>query len=392
MREVSREQVRRFRLHSHHLDTELSLSLNEAAGICGLQNSPPGAWETAMFQRTCCTKEELHYALYQEKDLLQAWSLRGLPVIFPASDSDMYLSALCPKGEEPWIYTRGITLALDHMKMTFDEVFTILKYVLPRLNKEYIVSKSCLDETLAEWMLPYLTQDQQVRWKSPSMYGKHLRQSVGGAIVSFLLRPASLMGKVVFTRRETVNPVFTSYDNWIGHPITIRKDAVERLVRTYVRAYGPTTPAFFANWLGCSGKQARRMWKTIEEELMPVQIEGRRAFILSADEKTLINKQPLERDLLLLGGHDPYLDQRDRDILLPKKSLHKQIWQMVSNPGAVVYKGEIIGKWTCHVKGSGLDIDICLWSHLEQEKRIPALAEAYASFHKKTIRAIRITT
>lgn len=392
MRKVLSEQVRRFRLHSHHLDTESSLSLNEAAGICGLQNSPPGAWETAMFQRTCCTKEELHYALYQEKDLLQAWSLRGLPGIFPASDSDMYLSALCPKGEEPWIYTRGITLALDYMKMTFDEVFTILKYVLPRLHKEYIVSKSCLDETLAEWMLPYLTQDQQLRWKSPSLYGTHSRQSVGGAVVSFLLRPASLMGKVVFTQREGVNPVFTSYENWIGHPITIRKDAVERLVRTYVHAYGPTTPALFANWVGCSGKQARRMWKTIEEELMPVQVEGRRAFLLSADEKTLIKEQPLERDLLLLGGHDPYLDQRDRDILLPKKSLHKQIWQMVSNPGAVVYKGEIIGKWTCHVKGSGLDIDICLWSHLEQEKRIPALAEAYASFRKKAIRAIRITT
>ena len=45
MEEQTKERIRRFRLHSHHLDDWYTASLAEqAAGACGLQNSPPGAW------------------------------------------------------------------------------------------------------------------------------------------------------------------------------------------------------------------------------------------------------------------------------------------------------------------------------------------------------------
>ena len=110
--ELTMEQIRAFRLRSHHLDRELPLSrLEEAAGACGLQNSPPGAWETAMFQRLeGCTLQALQDALYREKRLLQAWSFRGTPVVFPTRDSGVFLTPLAAReGEEPWIYTRGIS-------------------------------------------------------------------------------------------------------------------------------------------------------------------------------------------------------------------------------------------------------------------------------------------
>ena len=38
--------------------------IETAAGACGVQNSPPGAWETALFNRVeGCTLPELHDAL-----------------------------------------------------------------------------------------------------------------------------------------------------------------------------------------------------------------------------------------------------------------------------------------------------------------------------------------
>ena len=47
--------------------------IETAAGACGVQNSPPGAWETALFNRVeGCTLPELHDALYRRKTLLQA--------------------------------------------------------------------------------------------------------------------------------------------------------------------------------------------------------------------------------------------------------------------------------------------------------------------------------
>ena len=94
--DVTRKQIRGFRLRSHHLDRRLpGGSLEEAAGACGLQNSPPGAWETALFLRVeGCTRPELERALYGDKTLLQAWSFRGVPAVFPTGDAEVFLSPL----------------------------------------------------------------------------------------------------------------------------------------------------------------------------------------------------------------------------------------------------------------------------------------------------------
>ena len=109
MTEVTLNQVRSFRLRAHHLDREYGKTeVYRAAGACGLQNSPPGAWETALYNRIPeCGREEMERLLYREKTLLQAWSFRGLPVIFPAGESSVFLGALAAQGEEPWIYTLG---------------------------------------------------------------------------------------------------------------------------------------------------------------------------------------------------------------------------------------------------------------------------------------------
>ena len=64
--DIRAQAVRSFRLRAHHLDKMLpSGQIETAAGACGVQNSPPGAWETALFNRVeGCTLPELHDALY----------------------------------------------------------------------------------------------------------------------------------------------------------------------------------------------------------------------------------------------------------------------------------------------------------------------------------------
>lgn len=48
MLEISVEQIRSFRLQSHHLDKKYKKTETiNLVGACGMQNSPPGAWETA---------------------------------------------------------------------------------------------------------------------------------------------------------------------------------------------------------------------------------------------------------------------------------------------------------------------------------------------------------
>lgn len=395
-------QIRMFRLHSHHLDREYGKSdLLDIAGACGLQNTPPGAWETALFNRVPdYSQADMEELLYRKKTLLQAWSLRGAPVVFPASECDTFLTALTAKEDEPWIYTRGISAALDFLQMDFEELFLLLKRVIPRLDGGMITSKSDLDQTLAGWMEPFLADDKRVLWNRPSMYGDPDRQTVGGAVVSFLLRPCAFEGLVVFGERDGTSPTFTSRINWLGKTETAVENgtgesgasngAAGKLVRKFLHCYGPATANMFAVWLGCSGKQARRMWKTVSEEMEAVTVSGKKAFILSCDRDKFLSPAPLQRELLLLGGHDPYLDQRDRLVLQPDRTLHSRIWKLVTNPGAVVYRGEVSGVWTGKKSSKGMEIKVSLWRDFPGRKKLAGLAEAYAAFRGQELSGLEL--
>lgn len=402
MTEPSVTQIRIFRLHSHHLDAVYPKSeIDKLVGACGMQNTPPGAWETALFNRIPdCSVTEIEDLLYEKKMLLQAWSFRGAPVVFPVSESDAFLSALLSEEQEPWIYTQGIALALDFLHMNFDDLLDILKKVIPLLDEHVIVSKRLLDQTLAKWMASLIPAEKRVLWYQPSMYGSPDVQTVGGAVVSFLLRPCAFHGLVVFGKRDGISPSFTSYKNWTGSSLIPNGDAVKKLVRKYLHCYGPATVDMFVSWLGCSDKQARRMWNTISEEIEPVTVSGKKAFILSEDREYLFaplsvtGKYPgdLQRDLLLLGGHDPFLDQRDRAVLQPDKTLQKQIWKLVTNPGAIVYRGEIIGIWTTKNKGKGMAVKMTLWDESVGKQRLQNLAENYAAFRQQKLTNLEVVS
>ena len=391
MNSPTEDQIRSFRLRSHHLDRIYGReTLLEAAGACGLQNSPPGAWEAAIHNRIPeLGGKELRDILEENKILLQAWSFRGVPVVFPAEERRTFLSALIPAEGEPWIYTRGIGLALDALGLDFDYLLRLLLQVIPGLDHRSISGKNELDQMLAAWMEPFLPEEKRQIWNQPSMYGSPDRQTVGGAAVSFLLRPCSFMGQVVFGKRRGGSPEFTSAGRWLneadrepGQTDLPGPDgeASRCLVRKFLHCYGPSSPDLFGEWLGCSGKQARRMCNLAAEEMGPVSVLGRRKFFLREDRQILFESPDFSRGPLLLSGYDPYLDQRDRQILQPDSRLRRKIWRTVANPGAVVTEGRVTGIWTARKKKDGLEVDISLWEPGDSRRRLTELAEDYAAF------------
>lgn len=269
--------------------------------------------------------DDMAQMLEVKKTLLQAWSFRGAPVVFPTSESDAFLSALVSKQDEPWIYTQGIQLALDFLQMPFEELLLLLKQVMPKLDGEVLKSKTMLDQTLAEWVLPLLPENKRDLWNKPSMYGNPEKQTVGGAVVSFLLRPCAFMGLVVFGTRAGISPTFTSYKHWIGHSVEVKGAPEQKLVRKYLHCFGPASLSGFADWLGCSSAQAKRIWQTVIDEIEPVNLSGKERYILSDDKKLLLSPPQSERKAHLLTGHDPYLGLQDREVILDNKARQKQI-------------------------------------------------------------------
>lgn len=333
----------------------------------------------------------LQKLLFQENLLVQAWSIRGIPMIFPLEDSPVFLSALIPKEDEPWIYTRGITLALDYLGLSFQQALDWLLQVIAGLDVLSLVSKTVLDETLAGWILPLLPREKQALWSAPSMYGRPDQQTVGGAVVSFLLRPCSFLGLVVFSGRQGSQPVFTSFKRKTGCSLTPSPEGEKELVRRYLHCYGPATPAMFAAWLGASNQQANRLWKNVTEEMEPVTLSGKKAFILAKDQGELFSEPSFDQELLLLGGHDPYLDQRDRWVLQEDKTWQRKIWTTVSNPGAVLYRGEAIGIWSSKKKSKGLEIRFSLRNDVSEKEKLQDLARSYAAFRGQELLKILFT-
>ena len=390
--ELSARQIRAHRLRAHHLDQKYPFcELLTVAGTCGLQNSPPGAWETAAFCRLKnCTLPQLHQALYQEKELLQAWSIRGVPLIFPTADSDVFLSALiAQEGEEPWIYTKGIGLALDHLGMSFAELLPLVESAAEYLEDHTIKSKEELDRVLAQLAAEQLPAQKQSLWNAPSMYGAPDRQTVGGAAVSFLLRPCSFKGLVVFGEREGISPTFTSPLRWLGHKLVPSAQGTAELARRFLHAYGPATLRAFADWLGSTPAQAKRLWQQIEEELEPVTAAGKKAFILQADRESF-RCADTEEALLLLGPHDPYLDIRDRAILLEDTAAQRQVWRTVGNPGVILKGGKIIGIWKTRTQRENLSVSTTLWEPLSapEQRELERQMEGYASFRGLALQGI----
>ena len=393
MNTISERNIRYFRLRHHHLDaSQKEADILEAAGACGLQNTPPGSWETALYNRAPGVPlDRMRDLLSREKTLLQAWSLRGAPLVFPTIQSGIFLSALIPEAGEEWIYTKGIGLALDHLGMGFDELLAGLVSVIPLLDHQIVKSKAALDRLLAEAMLPLIPSAKHDLWNSPSMYGAPDVQTVGGAAVSFLLRPCAMMGLVVFAERDGQSPGFTSRKAWAAEAMNPGAADSPALVRKYLRCFGPATARDFAAWLGCSMNQARRMWAGVAGEMMPVNSCGRTADILSEDLSLLLDPPAPEREWLLLGAHDPYLDLRDRKVIMPNQALQRKLWRTVANSGAIIYQGEAFGMWSAISRSGRLAFNMELWkNHPEARKELGLLAQGYAAFRKKDIAALNI--
>jgi Winged helix DNA-binding domain len=119
------------------------------------------------------------------------------------------------------------------------------------------------------------------------------------------------------------------------------------VVLNYLHLHGPATAGDAAGFAGTTTKTVQGNWP---EGLTEVRVAGRKSFLPSADLPRLEN--PPDPDLVrLLPPWDPYLQSRDRALLVPDKAQQKEIWKIIGNPGALLADGEIAGSWRTKASG-----------------------------------------
>src|SRR6266508_2589870 len=146
------------------------------------------------------------------------------------------------------------------------------------------------------------------------------------------------------------------------------------LARRYLRIFGPTTPAAFAEWAEIAPALGRAAFDALTRSLTPVRTPVGDAWILARDEATFRAPPRPTASARLLPSGDAYflLQAADRELLVSEADRRRALWTPRVWPGGVLVGGELVGTW----RRADTDVTIQPWRRLLRVEREAVEAEA----------------
>ena len=124
------------------------------------------------------------------------------------------------------------------------------------------------------------------------------------------------------------------------------------------------------------------MTANLPEDAVPVVVSGvdRKAqrYALAADVSALTGaaRNAPTGVVRLAGSHDPYLQQRDREVLVSDRARQKELWPTLGRPGAVLVDGEVAGTWRPRTSAKTVTIQVDSWTAITARTRAVVAEEA----------------
>jgi hypothetical protein len=183
-----------------------------------------------------------------------------------------------------------------------------------------------------------------------------------------LLHLAAARGVVCYGPYRGSEPTFVRADAWIpGWQDVPQEQAEELLLRMYLQAFGPATPADFSLWTGMSLTEAREIWARQQTGFAPVSIEGWTAEILQADADELAQAKFERPPVRLLPYFDSFLlGHKERDHLVA--SVHRtNIYRAQGWVSPVVLvDGRAVAVWDHAREGNHLRVKVAKFGSLQR--------------------------
>ncbi|MFI6815677.1 winged helix DNA-binding domain-containing protein [Nonomuraea sp. NPDC050328] len=357
MFKVDRKQILAYRLYAQQLGERAPTGeLVGVAGRCCPQNTPPGSAALALGARVEGVSERrVGEELEEGKRLLQAFGARAAPHVFPVREAAVFTRGLLPEGEEELrAFLRGAVPALDRLGLGAGELVELTVRAVEEVLDGIGLVKDEAGRAVGELIGGRLPEGMQEGWKGGSPYAG--KQFLGESLVRFALPVVSLRGVLCHGGREGRSPLLRRTDQWVGRVGGVMK-APGELVRWFLRCYGPAGPGELAGWGGIGVQQAERLWAGVEAELVEVGFQAGRLWVLAGEEERLRSAGEV-RGVRMVPPHDPYLQARDRGVLVPDRERQKVLWRRAGSPGAVLVDGEVRGVWRAKVRGRKLDVSV----------------------------------
>lgn len=316
---VSAGQVRAFRLARQHLTDPLPSDrlVDVVAAVGGVQAQVMSAAELALAARSKeLSPEHVQEGLWERRELVKTWCMRGTLHLLPARDLGLWTAALGRRTQwkrEAWLRYFGVTL---------EEMEALLAAIDAGLDGDGKTR-------------------EEVAALAPEQLGEHLLRGWGT-----LLKPVAYQGSLVFGPNRGRNVTFVHPELWLGPLERPEADeALRDIFLRYVHAYGPATHEDFARWWGGDAAPARRVRESLGDELELVEAEGRQAWVLAGDADLLRELDP-PRSVNLLPNFDVYtLHYRPREAFLPAGVYDRVFRQAGWISPVVLYDGAVAGVW-----------------------------------------------
>lgn len=343
MKTVSRSQVLAYRLDVQGLHHEAgTVAVTDIPALdYGVQDTGTDGARWALVNRGADP-----YLPLDEPDLALAWTLRSAPHLYRRTDLAGVAAAVRPFSNAD--AAKRIIDAAKPLKAAGIDPLVALQEVAA-VEREIVATptgkgelSARLTDTLDE---PYL---------------RFCRPCNGTHVYEVPFRIAALQAGLEL-RPGTSPPVLQRIADW---PQSLPAEVPGRLdvIRNYLHFYGPATPRQVAGFLDGALADVKVRWPA---DAVEVEVEGQARWVLASDLAALDEARPdggsgaspsAQPGLRLLGPYDPYVQVKDRQLMVPDATQRKTLWPTLGRPGAVVADGEIVGTWRPRMTGKKLTV------------------------------------
>jgi hypothetical protein len=353
MRSLTWSQVHARRLARNHLAQRAPAEalVDVLRDVCGVQAQIQAAAELALATRVeGIVRADVRTALWEARSIVKAWTLRGTLHLHPAEELALWMAARGTGAfwrEQRWLDTFG---------MTVEEAEAIVLAIGDALDGRCLTREE-LGDAVVERVGAWARRETGViQFGKPALTWPQLL----GA------EPVTCQGPP-----RGRNVTFVRADQWVsGWREWDPTVALEEAFRRYLATYGPATPDEFAHWLAPRRVgETRALVEALGDELEPVEVEGRSAWLLAGDlahpPAASIGLVP-DYDCYLIGAAPP---GAAREAVVPAVSGNRIFGGGAGPYAALLVDGVVAGVWKRKLRGRRVEITVEPFRRLSAKHR-----------------------
>ncbi len=337
---LSWAQVSARRLDRHGLSAPLAGAepADVVAAMCGAHAQLLTAAEWSIGLRLAgVTRGDVQAALWTGRSLVKTFGPRGTVHLLPTRDLALWTGALSGLPSAPNSFAKDVQL-------TPGQTDAVIEAIADALAEAELTTDELSDAVVARagaWAGDLVMPAFQGMWP-------RWRQA---------LPLAGMRGALCFGPNRGRKVTYTSPRRWLpGFRPAAAQPALAGLVRGYLRAYGPATPAQFAQWLGAPRRWAAELFSSLAGELQQVELDGTPAWLTAGDDA---RPSAPPRGVRLLPYFDAYVVAgQPRELLYPGRTADRALVPsgQAGNYPVLLIDGTVRGVW--HHRRSGRQLDL----------------------------------